>query len=128
MLYRISSCRIGFYIFIFLFMNAGLFAAEKVNIAFIYDGPGLQDFPYFRLIRNEVKDLLTGEFEVSIIDYEGDWTKDSIYKIFETAVGDPKIDAIVTTGVISSKIAINEEGFPKPVAIPYILSQEIQKI
>ena len=48
-----------------------LFGEKTVNIGFIYDGPGLQNYPYFRVLKEEIADILSDDFQVTFTDFEG---------------------------------------------------------
>lgn len=105
-----------------------LFGEKTVNIGFIYDGPGLQNYPYFRVLKEEIADILSDDFQVTFTDFEGNWTSESIQIAVDKALDDPNLDAIVPVGLLSSQEVMFAGDFEKPIAIPYVMSQEVQKM
>ncbi|MEM7051789.1 MAG: TolC family protein [Acidobacteriota bacterium] len=99
--------------------------AEPIGVALIGDGPQPQEDVASKNLRQEIDALLADEFEVEYLVWEGDWTADGINRALEEAYADPRVDAVVVTGVLANQILGKRERFTKPTLLPIVFDASL---
>ena len=92
-------------------------AAKDIHVALIKDGPTQKEFLSEQSVKQEIADLLGGEFLVSFAGADSttaDWTLAGIRRVIEQNYADPQVDIVVTIGVVSSNEIATRKSFPKP--------------
>ena len=99
-----------------------------INVGVIGDGPSDR----LELRRQEyVEELLTltsGEFDVRITHFDGNWSNDSIRAVFEQAYNDPDIDYVLATGFVANQIGAQLREYSKPTFLPVLLDSGLLHI
>ncbi len=106
-------------------------AVDTVTIGFLADGPYQRHAHLAQLLRDEIRDLLSDEFDVrtpAAAYIEADFTIGGIEAGLDRLLGDPDVDVIVAFGAISSHVAAHRQQLQKPVVAMVILSPELQGI
>jgi hypothetical protein len=70
---------------------------------------------------DELLALTSGEFDVRIREFSGDWSIDSIVQALDQAYADSQIDMVLVTGFTSNQVAAGRSDFPKPTFLPVML-------
>ena len=70
---------------------------------------------------DELLALADGEFDVDIIQFAGDWSKDGIAAALKDAYDDPRVDIVMVTGFVANQIAATRDTYTKPTFLPLIL-------
>lgn len=96
-------------------------AQNSVVVAVISDGEADRLLAQQQKYANELLALTTGEFDVTIKPFSGQWTKESISAAIETAYTDSEVDYVLAVGYVSNQIAATRANFPKPTFLPVIL-------
>jgi outer membrane protein TolC len=105
--------------------------ADTITIGFLADGPFQRHTHLAQLLRDEISDLLSDEFDIRMpatAYVEADYTVDGIERALDRLLDDPDVRFIVTFGAISSHVAARRPQLPKPVVAAIILSPELQGI
>ncbi len=104
-------------------------AVDTVTIGFLADGPYQRHAHLAQLLRDEIRDLLSDEFDVrtpAAAYIEADFTIGGIEAGLDRLLGDPDVDVIVAFGAISSHVAAHRQQLQKPVVAMVILSPEVR--
>lgn len=104
---------------------------DTVTIGFLTDGPYQRQAYLGELLKDEIRDLLSGEFEVlmpAAAYVQANYTIAGIEAALDSLLEMPDVDIIVTFGVISSHVAAHRPLLQKPVVAVVILSPELQGI
>ncbi len=102
---------------------------KTVRIGVVIDGPWQRNAPMTALFQQEIRDLVKGEFAIEFPpdkQLEGDWTAASVAKHVDALLADPKVDIVLTMGVIASHDVAVRAKLPKPVIAPFIIDRRIQ--
>jgi outer membrane protein TolC len=103
--------------------------ADTVTIGFLSDGPFQRQAHLAQLLRDEITDLLSGEFTIRMpadANVEADFTIVGIEAGLDRLLGNPDVDLIVTFGAISSHVAAGRRDLQKPVVAAIILDTGLQ--
>jgi outer membrane protein TolC len=102
---------------------------DTVTIGLVADGPYTRYAHLRQLLQDEIRDLLSDEFELRIPAskyIEGDFTLDGVEAGLDRLLGDPGVDLVVTLGAIASHVAAGRENLAKPVVAAVIIDTELQ--
>ncbi|MGD8700590.1 MAG: TolC family protein [Gemmatimonadales bacterium] len=105
--------------------------ADTVTIGFLTDGPYQRQAYLGELLRDEIRDLLSGEFDVRMpaaAYVQANYTIAGIEAGLDSLLEMPDVDLIVTFGAISSHVAARRPQLRKPTVAMIILSPELQGI
>ena len=95
-------------------------------IGIIMDGPWDRNEEVLELFRNEIYDLLKGEFEIrfpSDKTVTADFTMDGIRSSLEHMLADKDVDLIITLGPLVSTVALMADPMSKPVVAPFVVGE-----
>lgn len=104
---------------------------STVTIGFLSDGPTPRHMHLTELLQDEIRGLLSGEFDVRMsadVTVEADFTVRGIEEALDRLLDHPEVDLIVTFGAIASHIAATRRNLAKPVVAAIILDQELQGV
>lgn len=113
-----------------IFYLAAPLQAERraVVVATLMDGPS----PYLEenreVIEFEIADLTASEFQVEFLpEYQrvADWTMADVQKQLTLLLNDPKVDLLITIGLLTSHAAAEMEPLPKPVFATAVLEEHL---
>ena len=108
-------------------------AAEPplVRVGVVVDGPWQGNAAVRALTRVEVTTLTEGEFDVRFPDEHylvGDWTVDTARDNLQRLLDDPRVDVVVTWGMLASHTVCCYGALPKPVIAPVMIDRKIQDV
>ncbi|MEM7366478.1 MAG: TolC family protein, partial [Pseudomonadota bacterium] len=99
--------------------------AQDVTIALIKDDVDGGTLDLTTIFSEEINALLTGEFEVTFVDFPGDLTREGIGSAINDAEEDPDVDIILVTGLVANQLAIQRPRFVKPTFLPLVFYPEL---
>jgi outer membrane protein TolC len=102
-----------------------------VTIGIVADGPWERHADLTELVRSEIIELLSNEFDVRLPSEkyaEADWTLAGVRGAIDRVLTDEDVDMVVTMGPIGSHEAASRADLPKPVIAPIILDAELQNL
>ncbi|MDY6992060.1 MAG: TolC family protein [Pseudomonadota bacterium] len=102
-----------------------------MRIAILQDGPWMRPFAETRLIHQEIRALLTPEYQVRFPpdkQVHGHWSVARIQKTLAQLLADPTVDVVLTMGVIASHQVSQQRQLPKPVIAPLVLDATLQDL
>jgi len=105
--------------------------ARSVEIALVKDGPSQADFLSEAQIRQEILDLLSGEFNVTFTHEQettADWTVTGVNALIERLYQNPDVDIIVTLGAIASSEISKRSRYSKPTIAAVTLDPVAQRL
>ncbi len=115
-------------ILLFFLFFAALEAKGPVHIAFVMDGKS----PRYELVKEEVekeiRDLLMPEWNLTFVNFVGDWSVESVRKEMEKALNEKQIDIVIMLGVIASGEVGELRDLPKPIIAPFVMDQKLQRL
>jgi outer membrane protein len=101
---------------------------RAIVIATLMDGCS----PYLEenreVIEFEVRDLMAGEFQIEFPpEYQrvANWRMNDVQYQFVSLLNDPKVDLVITIGLLSSHLAAEMEPLPKPVFATAVLEEHL---
>jgi outer membrane protein TolC len=104
---------------------------DEVKIGIVLDGARKQSTAFIDLLKEEIADLTSGEFEFEIPEskiIDGDWNINKIKSAIDQLLADKDIDIILALGVIASNDIAKRDQLNKPVIAPYIFDIILQGI
>lgn len=96
-------------------------AQQHIDVALVIDGTPDRLEARNAVYVNELLALTSGEFDVRIREFSGDWSIDSIDQALDRAYTDPQIDMVLVTGYTGNQVAAGRGDFPKPTFLPVML-------
>lgn len=96
-----------------------LYGVQSARIALVFDGPMKEAYSLPSQVKSEVEDLLYPEFEVEFVSVYGSWSVESTQDTLQTLYKDPKIDVIITLGVMTSFQALSKPSPSKLLVVGY---------
>ena len=96
-------------------------AQQRIDIALVLDGTPDRLEARSAAYVNELLALTSGEFDVRIREFSGDWSIASIGQALDRAYADPQIDMVLLTGFTGNQVAAVRKEFPKPTFLPVML-------
>jgi outer membrane protein TolC len=106
----------------------GLAQANAIKVALVKDGPLTAYIPE-SVIKNEISELLGGEYTLSYVDNTrttANWSVESIHKVFDDLYSDQSIDFIVTLGPIASHELTNRKSLSVATIAAVVINPIIQ--
>ncbi|MBD3257503.1 hypothetical protein GF377_03645 [candidate division GN15 bacterium] len=103
----------------------------EVRIGMMKDGPWGKAEEVMSLFRQEILDILEGEFDVVFPDnaqLDGRNQADSIAGALNQLLADKTLDMVITVGPISSNLAGQRTDMPMPVIAPFVIDPEVQNV
>jgi outer membrane protein TolC len=97
-----------------------------VRIGVVTDGPSDRDAALEESYRRSIVELLEGEFAVSDVVVDADWTVAGVEAALDGLLADPEVDLILAAGVTASSVAVSRRDLAKPVIAPYVLDGALQ--
>ena len=100
-----------------------------VRIGVVMDGPWQRNDAVRELFQKEIADLLQGEFDVQFPEEShlvADWTIQGVKDAIDRLLADPKVDLVITSGVIASNDVSHRPLLPKPVVAPFVIDPIVQ--
>ena len=121
----------NFFIFLlsFLIYLPNAYSLETIRIGVVHDGPIKRELLPIKQIKEEIKSLTSGEFNVLFPDDKvrhGNWDVETINAVLTEALNDPEVDLIITNGLLSSHQAAQIENLNKPVIAPVVADRVLQ--
>ena len=116
---------------LFLIATANVNAAEVVRIGFVFDGPIKRELLPLDLIKKEIKELTSGEFDVIFPEDKvlyGDWKIEGIETALQDLLNDSEIDLLITNGLVASHQAAQIDKLNKPVIAPIVADRILQDL
>ncbi len=104
-------------------------AQRVVTFGVVIDGHSFYNASFRPLLQNEIRDLLSSEFDVRFPNEKevvADWTRPAIETALQRLLDDPDVDLILTFGAIASQVAAEFGPLRKPVVAPFVLDAELQ--
>jgi len=118
--------------FLLLFLLIGtLWAKPTYNIAIISDGDTEYNAALEAALKNEITQLLSGDFNVKFpkeLYKNGHWNYSTIAAHVNKALKDKRSHMIITLGALSSHYISRKNRYPKPVIATAILDPKMQKV
>ncbi len=98
-------------------------APEKPHfgVAVLYDGESERMAARQQKYVDELLTLVSGEFDISIEVFRGNWTKESIEQAMLDAYNAPQIDMLLVTGFVANQLVAAWGEHPKPTFLPTIV-------
>jgi len=100
-----------------------------VQIGIVRDGPS-DLVPEFRdLIRKEIVELTSREFDVRFPDegqLQGGWSAKGVNQAVDRLLAQPRVDLIIALGILASHEVSQRKPLSKPVIAPFVLDQQLQ--
>lgn len=94
-----------------------------IDIGIVFDGPSELNGKALGIYEKEIKDLTEGEFTVRFPEdriITADWTSEGVSAAIDRQLSDPRVDILITLGIIGSTEIAGRKSFPKPVIAPWI--------
>lgn len=96
-------------------------AKPHFGVAVLYDGESERMADRQQKYVDELLTLVSGEFEITIEVFRGDWTKEGIEQAMLDAYNAPQIDMLLVTGFVSNQLVAAWGDHPKPTFLPTII-------
>ena len=120
------SALVVFVISLLSFGNNLVHAASKnYTVALVSDGTLFQYSDFQQELVDELITLTEGEFELTLKEFEGDWTRTGIQNALQQAYQDPDVDMLLVTGLAANQLGISLTNYPKPTFLPLVLDLEL---
>jgi outer membrane protein TolC len=101
------------------------------RIAFVLDGPEMETKGILGIFKEELQQLLEGDFRVTFpgnLVMRGDYSRSSVRRSLDQAIGRTDADLIVTLGPLASRQACIRGELAKPVIAAMVLDHVHQRI
>ncbi len=108
-------------LFYFALLPSLGFAQQHIDVALVIDGTPDRLEARNAVYVNELLALTSGEFDVRIREFSGDWSIDSIDQALDRAYADRQIDMVLVLGLTGNQVAAVRGAFPKPTFLPVML-------
>lgn len=96
-------------------------AKPHFGVAVLYDGDSERMAARQQKYIDELLTLVSGEFEISIEVFRGNWTKESIEQAMLDAYAAPQTDMLLVAGFVSNQLVAGWGDHPKPTFLPTIV-------
>lgn len=100
-----------------------------VHVAIVRDGPS-ELVPELRdLLRREITELTSHEFDVRFpedLQLEGGWSVKGINQAIDRVLAQPRADLVIALGILASNEIGRRKQLSKPVIAPFVLDPELQ--
>jgi outer membrane protein TolC len=104
-------------------------AKKKVTIGTAIDGYWYKNDETFQIFKKEIYDLLGDEYDVDFSKENiilGNWTVPSAKAAIDRLLNDPKIDLVLSLGMLTSNDVCKRTHLPKPVIAPFVMDADVQ--
>ncbi len=99
----------------------GVSTKPHFGVAILYDGESERMADRQQKYVDELLTLVSGEFDITIEEFRGNWTKESIEQAMLDAYSAPQIDMLLVTGFVSNQLVAAWGDHPKPTFLPTIV-------
>jgi outer membrane protein len=102
-----------------------------VHVAIVADGPSARVTSLRALFLKEMRVVNHGEFDIQApadLLLEADRTLSGVHAMLNQVLANPRVDLVVTLGVLASQDAAIRARLPKPVVAPFITNHGLQDI
>ena len=99
----------------------GVSTKPHFSVAVLYDGESERMADRQQKYVDELLTLVSGEFDITIEEFRGNWTKESIEQAMLDAYSAPQIDMLLVTGFVSNQLVAAWGDHPKPTFLPTIV-------
>lgn len=89
--------------------------SKNITIALVYDGQGAREMIPTEQLKKEIKELLEPQHKVSFVPFDGGWSEVGIQQVLQQSLSNPKLDMVITTGLVGTHIAGKTPVLNKPV-------------
>lgn len=116
---------------LFLAICTNLSAAETIRVGVLLDGPVKREYVPLDQIISEIRDLSKDEFNVEFPGEKikhGNWQVDQIRDELLSLLNDPKIDVIITNGILGSQQAAQIKYLNKPLIAAIVADRVLQRL
>ncbi len=99
------------------------FAAKKVTIGIVTDGPSAQSEAIRKAFLDELKALTEQEFVIdapATKQWNGQWSAAKITSALDQADADPSTDVVLVLGLAASQQSAKRRNFRKPTFAPFV--------
>jgi len=96
-------------------------ARQQVVVAVVGDGPSDRFAEQHQKYIDELLALTSNEFDVQIRRSAGEWSRESINAMLDSAYANPEIDMVLVTGFLANQIAAIRRDYSKPTFLPHII-------
>ncbi|MEM9208205.1 MAG: TolC family protein [Pseudomonadota bacterium] len=104
-----------------LLVGSVAFAQESITVAVISDGPPERPVFQQELYVSELLALTEREFNTSVREFAGNWSRATIEAALDRAYSDPDVGYVLVSGFIANQITALRREFPKPTFLPILL-------
>jgi outer membrane protein TolC len=114
--------------------HAALITAQDlpvVRVAIVIDGPWESNDEIREMFEQEILDIVEGEWDVRFpedVRIVCDWTGSCVTEALDRLLADPRVDVIITLGVLASNYASTKGALSKPVIAPVVIDADIQDL
>lgn len=112
----------------YLLLVRPVFPESGTNVAILFDGPSDFNAVIVENYKNEITALTDGEFYVNFppsMIIEADWSVQGVDNVLNTVLYDPRVDIVITPGVLSSINVVRRKQLSKPVLAPWVIDNEL---
>ena len=99
----------------------GVSTKPHFGVAILYDGDSERMAARQQNYVDELLTLVSGEFDITIEVFRGNWTKESIEQAMLDAYNSPQIDMLLVTGFVANQLVAAWGDHPKPTFLPTIV-------
>jgi outer membrane protein TolC len=102
----------------------GAQARRAVALAVVNDGPYNRHENLIDDLEHELRELLSGDFDLSLPEsmvYDGDWSAAGIGAALDRALANQNADLVIATGPIGANLMTRHGSLTKPVVAAFIL-------
>jgi outer membrane protein len=121
--------KISLFAILFLFTTTpNSSALPRKVIGIVFDGPSELNQRALSIYKKEIIAVTEGEFDVRFpMDkiIQADWTAASVRSAIDTLLSDPRVDILITLGIIGSTEISKRRNLNKPVIAPWIIDREL---
>ncbi len=104
-------------------------AKKKVTIGTVLDGYWYKTGELLKIFKKEIDDLIGNEYDVDFSKENiimGKWTVPSVKNAVDSIMNNPKIDIVLSLGMLASNEVGKRAHLPKPVIAPFIMDADVQ--
>jgi outer membrane protein len=116
--------------FLAVALNSFGYATNRVTIGIVTDGPAARELLPISVLQAEADSVLAGDPEIAMpetLRRDGGWTLAGINAALDSLLADPKVDVVLTLGIISSNQAAQRTILAKPVIAPFVADPLLEK-
>lgn len=102
-----------------------------VQVAIVRDGPSALVLELGDLIRKDILELTSREYDVRFPDdlqLEGGWSVQGVKRAVDRVLADPRVTVVIALGILASQEVGQRKQLPKPVIAPFIIDSRLQGV